>query len=87
MGLRFVASTFVGQGLDSLIFYPVAFYGLEGWPTDQLFKTVLSQWAIKTGWEIILLPVTVMIVMALKRAEGVDIYDDQTDFSPFKAKL
>ncbi len=87
MGLRFVASTFVGQGLDSLIFYPIAFYGLEGWPTDQLFKTVLSQWAIKTGWEIILLPVTVLIVMALKRREGVDIYDDQTDFSPFKAKL
>jgi uncharacterized integral membrane protein (TIGR00697 family) len=87
MGLRFVASTFVGQGLDSLIFYPIAFYGLDGWPTDQLFKTVLSQWAIKTGWEIILLPVTVMIVLALKRREGVEIYDDQTDFSPFKAKL
>jgi queuosine precursor transporter len=87
MGLRFVASTFVGQGLDSLIFYPIAFYGLEGWPTDQLFKTVLSQWAIKTGWEIILLPVTVMIVMALKRREGVDVYDDKTDFSPFTAKL
>ncbi len=58
MGLRFVASTVVGQGLDSLIFYPIAFYGLEGWPTGELFKTVLSQWAIKTGWEIILLPVT-----------------------------
>jgi queuosine precursor transporter len=87
MGLRFVASTFVGQGLDSLIFYPIAFYGLEGWPTDQLFMTVLSQWAIKTGWEILLLPITVTIVTALKRREGVDIYDDQTDFSPFRAKL
>lgn len=84
MGLRFVGSTFVGQGLDSLIFYPVAFLGLEGWPTDELFKTVLSQWAIKTGWEILLLPVTIAIVLALKKREGVDIYDDKTDFTPFK---
>jgi uncharacterized integral membrane protein (TIGR00697 family) len=86
MGLRFVASTFVGQGLDSLIFYPVAFYGLDGWPTDALFQTVLSQWAIKTGWEIILLPATIAIVVALKRREGVDLYDDTTDFTPFRVK-
>jgi queuosine precursor transporter len=82
MGLRFVASTFVGQGLDSLIFYPVAFYGAEGWPTTELFKTVLSQWAIKTGWEIMLLPITIAIVVALKRREGVDVYDEGTNFSP-----
>jgi queuosine precursor transporter len=87
MGLRFVASTFVGQGLDSLIFYPVAFWGQEGWETTQLFKTVLSQWAIKTGWEIILLPITIMIVTALKRREGVDVFDEGTDFTPFRAKL
>ncbi len=86
MGLRFVISTFVGQGLDSLIFYPVAFYGLDGWPSDQLFKTVLSQWAIKSGWEILLLPVTIAIVIALKRREGVDVYDEGTNFSPFAAK-
>ncbi len=87
MGLRFVASTFVGQGLDSLIFYPVAFYGLEGWPTEDLFKTVLSQWAIKTGWEIILLPLTIAIVVALKRREGIDLYDEGTDFTPFRARV
>ncbi|MBP7952352.1 MAG: queuosine precursor transporter [Sphingorhabdus sp.] len=86
MGLRFVASTFVGQGLDSFIFYPVAFYGLDGWPADELFKTVLSQWAIKTGWEIILLPVTIAIVLALKRREGVDVFDDGTNFSPFQSR-
>ena len=86
MGLRFVASTIVGQGLDSLIFYPVAFYGQDGWATDALFQTVLSQWAIKTGWEILLLPLTVAIVTWLKRREGVDVYDDSTDFSPFHVK-
>lgn len=83
MGLRFVASTFVGQGLDSLIFYPVAFYGLDGWPTDALMQTVVSQWAIKTGWEILLLPITIAIVTWLKRREGVDLFDRGTNFSPF----
>lgn len=87
MGLRFVASTVVGQGLDSLIFYPIAFFGLEGWPTGELMKTVLSQWAIKTGWEIILLPLTILIVVALKRREGVDVFDEGTDFNPFGAKV
>lgn len=87
MGLRFVASTVIGQGLDSLIFYPIAFYGLDGWPTNELFKTVLSQWAIKTGWEILLLPLTITIVTAIKRREGVEIYDNQTDFSPFKTQV
>ena len=87
MGLRFVASTIVGQGLDSLIFYPIAFYGLVGWPTGELMKTVLSQWAIKTGWEILLLPLTILIVVALKRREGVDVFDEGTDFTPFAAKV
>jgi queuosine precursor transporter len=86
IGLRFVASTVVGQGLDSLIFYPVAFYGLDGWPNAALAQTVVSQWAIKTGWEIILLPVTIAIVTWLKRREGVDVYDDATDFSPFHVR-
>jgi queuosine precursor transporter len=86
MGLRFVASTIVGQGLDSLIFYPVAFYGLDGWPNAALAQTVVSQWAIKTGWEILLLPVTIAIVTWLKRREGVDVYDDATDFSPFDVR-
>ncbi len=87
MGLRFVASTVVGQGIDSLLFYPIAFYGQDGWPTVELFRTVLSQWAIKAGWEVILLPVTVAIVVALKRREGVDVYDDGTDFTPFRTRV
>ncbi len=87
MGWRFVASTVVGQGIDSAIFYPVAFYGLEGWPTADLWRTALSQWAIKTGWEIILLPLTIAIVAALKRREGMEVFDDGTDFTPFRTRL
>lgn len=81
--LRTIGSTFVGQGLDSLIFYPLAFYGLAGWPPETLFQVVLSQWAIKTVWEAVLTPVTYGVVGWLKRREGVDVYDTETEFSPF----
>ena len=80
---RTIGSTVVGQGLDSLIFYPLAFYGLAGWPPEQLWQVVISQWIIKTSWEAILTPVTYIVVGWLKAREGVDIYDENTDFSPF----
>lgn len=80
---RTIGSTVVGQGLDSLIFYPLAFYGIAGWPPEQLFQVVLSQWLIKTTWEAVLTPVTYLVVGTLKRREGVDVYDSDTDFSPF----
>ena len=81
--VRTIGSTVVGQGLDSLIFYPLAFWGLAGWPVEQLWQVVLSQWLIKTAWEAILTPVTYAVVGFLKRREGVDVYDTATDFSPF----
>ena len=81
--LRTIGSTFVGQGLDSLIFYPLAFYGLAGWPPEQLMQVVVSQWAIKTAWEALLTPVTYAVVGTLKRREGVEVFDRGTDFSPF----
>lgn len=80
---RTIGSTVVGQGLDSLIFYPLAFYGIAGWPPEQLMQVVLSQWAIKTAWEVLLTPVTYLAVGALKRGEGVEVFDEGTDFSPF----
>ena len=81
--MRTIGSTVVGQGLDSLIFYPMAFYGLAGWPIEQLWQVVLSQWLIKTAWEALLTPVTYAAVGFLKRREGVDVFDAGTDFSPF----
>lgn len=85
--MRTIGSTVVGQGLDSLIFYPLAFYGLAGWPPEQLVQVVVSQWLIKTGWEALLTPVTYAVVGTLKRREGLDVFDEGTDFSPFKAKI
>jgi queuosine precursor transporter len=81
--LRTIGSTLVGQGVDSLIFYPLAFWGLAGWPPEQLGQVVLSQWLIKSGWEALLTPVTYAVVGFLKRREGVEVFDAGTDFSPF----
>ncbi len=81
--MRTIGSTVVGQGLDSLIFYPLAFYGLAGWPPELLWQVVISQWLIKTAWEALLTPVTYLVVGFLKRREGVEVFDSDTDFSPF----
>jgi hypothetical protein len=80
---RTIGSTFVGQGIDSLLFYPLAFFGV--WETETLLKVLLIQWALKVAWEAILTPVTYAVVGWLKRREGVDVYDRATDFTPFRA--
>ncbi|MGB7408331.1 MAG: queuosine precursor transporter [Pontixanthobacter sp.] len=81
--MRTIGSTVVGQGFDSLIFYPLAFYGLAGWPPELIGQLIVSQWLIKTAWEALLTPVTYLVIGKLKRAEGADVYDTNTDFSPF----
>ncbi len=83
---RTIGSTVVGQGLDSAIFYPLAFWALPGWPVETLVQVALSQWFIKVAWEALLTPVTYVVVGRLKRAEGVDLFDTNTDFSPFSGK-
>jgi len=79
---RTIGSTIVGQGVDSLLFYPLAFYGV--WSTDQVLTVMATNWALKVGWEIVLTPVTYLFVNAFKRGEGLDVYDELTDFTPFK---
>ena len=84
MGWRFVVSTVFGEGVDSLLFYPIAFYGI--WGNDLLLKVMVAQWLLKLGVEVVMLPVTVRIVQALKRAEDEDYYDRKTNFTPFSLK-
>ena len=81
---RTIGSTIAGQGIDSLIFYPLAFLGAQGWTTGLVLKVLVTQWVLKVSWEVILTPVTYLVVNTLKRREGVDIYDGHTDFTPFK---
>ena len=80
---RTIGSTVVGQGVDSALFYPIAFLGAAGWTTELVITVALTQWALKTAWEVLLTPVTYQVVGFLKRREGVDVFDTDTDFSPF----
>ena len=80
---RTIGSTIVGEGADSLIFYPLAFYGMADWPVSTLGAVMLSQFILKVSWEVLLTPVTYAVVGWLKRKEGVDVYDVGTDFTPF----
>jgi queuosine precursor transporter len=82
---RTIGSTIFGQGVDSLIFYPLAFAGV--WSNTQVATIMVFNWGLKVVWEIVLTPVTYAVVGALKRHEGVDLFDDHTDFTPFRAKL
>ncbi len=80
--LRTIGSTIAGEGIDSLIFYPVAFYGV--WTTEVLVSVMISNYCIKVAWEAMITPFTYLIVNALKKAERVDHFDYKTNFSPFK---
>ncbi|GAA0728398.1 queuosine precursor transporter [Sphingomonas japonica] len=82
---RTIGSTVVGQAIDSLLFYPIAFLGI--WSTEQVLTVMVTNWALKVGWEVMLTPATYLVVGRLKRAEGVDLFDRDTDFTPFSAKL
>ena len=84
---RTIGSTIIGEGADSLIFYPLAFYGMLDWPIETLGAVMLSQFVLKVGWEVVLTPVTYAVVGWLKRREGVDVFDVGTDFTPFSAKV
>jgi queuosine precursor transporter len=82
---RTIGSTIVGQGVDSLIFYPLAFWGV--WSNSQVITVMFTNWGLKVLWEVVLTPVTYAVVGWLKRKEGVDIFDEGTDFTPFKTKV
>ena len=84
---RTIGSTIVGQGVDSLLFYPLAFYGAPDWPVEAMLMVMASQFILKVSWEVLLTPVTYAVVGFLKRREGVDVFDTDTDFTPFKASV
>ena len=84
---RTISSTVFGQGVDSLLFYPLAFWGASGWTNDAVLTVMVTNWALKVLWEVLLTPVTYAVVGYLKRKEGVVVFDEGTDFTPFSAKV
>ncbi|HYL22926.1 MAG TPA: queuosine precursor transporter [Burkholderiales bacterium] len=82
---RTIGSTLVGELVDSLLFYSIAFYGI--WATTDVFQIAINQYVLKTLWEVIMTPVTYKVVGFLKRAEQEDYYDRNTDFTPFRLRV
>jgi uncharacterized integral membrane protein (TIGR00697 family) len=82
--MRTIGSTLAGQAVDSMIFYPLAFYGV--WETATLAKVVAFNWFMKVSIEALFTPATYAVVGFLKRAENEDYYDRGTDFTPFSLK-
>jgi uncharacterized integral membrane protein (TIGR00697 family) len=78
--LRTIGSTLVGQAADSAVFITAAFWGIL--PTAALSSAVVAQWLVKSGYEALATPLTYLVVNALKRVEGVEVFDRTTDFRP-----
>jgi len=84
--MRTIGSTLFGEGVDSLLFYPLAFWGSGIIPDEQLPAVMLAQFVAKVGVEVAFTPLTYRIVAWLKRAENEDYYDRDTDFNPFSLR-
>jgi queuosine precursor transporter len=78
---RTIGSTVFGQAVDSAIFYPAAFLGV--WETKDVMAVLVTNWTMKVAGEAILTPVPYVVVNSLKAREGVDVFDTDTEFSPF----
>ena len=82
--IRAVVSTIIGEGADSIVFFTLAFYAII--PTKDMLVLVATQTAMKTAYEIIILPLTNVIVKRVKKIEGVDVYDNDISYNPLKIK-
>lgn len=81
---RFIASTVVGEGVNTLLFYGLALSGVL--PRRQLWLSILTGWGAKVAVEVVMLPVSYAVVRSLKRAERTDYYDVNTDFNPLRIR-
>jgi queuosine precursor transporter len=82
--MRTIGSTVVGEGVDSIIFYPLAFWGV--WEPALVFSVMLNNYMLKVLWEVLVTPFTYKVVGFLKKNEQEDFYDTNTDFTPFSIK-
>jgi hypothetical protein len=80
--VRTIGSTLVGQGFDSIIFISVAFVGSI--PAAGLISAIVTQWLMKSTYEAVATPLTYGVVNFLKKVEGIDVFDRDTDFNPLK---
>ncbi|MEP6936833.1 MAG: queuosine precursor transporter [Chthoniobacterales bacterium] len=78
---RTVGSTVTGQFVDTAVVILIAFGGRTAWST--MLNLIISGYVGKVLYEVLATPLTYFVVNKLKRAERVDVYDRDTNFSPF----
>jgi len=78
---RTIGSTFVGQAVDTAIFATIAFLGTM--PFDVFIMLIISNYIFKVSVEVLFTPVTYFVVNFLKKEENSDVFDTDTNFSPF----
>jgi uncharacterized integral membrane protein (TIGR00697 family) len=83
--LRTIGSTFVGQGLDTLVFILIAWGGILD--SSLIFQKIWSGYFAKVAYEVAATPITYLVVSWLKRVEEVDVFDENTNFTPFSIKV
>lgn len=83
--VRTIGSSFVGQGIDTMIFFPIAYAG--EWPWSLILQIMGVAYVLKVSVEALMTPVTYAVVSYLKRRTGVDVYDYDTSFNPFRIRL
>ena len=81
---RTIGSTVVGQAVDTTVVMFLAFYGTR--PVGVIVRLIVSGYLIKVVYETLMTPITYAIVNTLKRTEGVDYFDYETNFNPFATK-
>jgi queuosine precursor transporter len=82
---RTIGSTLCGELVDSVLFYSIAFAGTM--THAELLTVMMTQYVLKSGWEVISTPITYKLVNFLKRAEQEDYYDRDTNFTPFSLRV
>lgn len=82
---RTIGSTIVGQAVDSMLFYSIAFLGI--WSIEQVLLVMVSNYLLKVLWEVLMTPFTYKLVNFLKQKEGIDVYDTNTNFTPFSIAI
>ena len=83
--MRTIGSTVASEAMDSIIFYPIAFY--DFWPNSLLLTVMLTNYVLKATWEIVATPLTYKVVGFLKRKEHEDYYGRDTNFTPFSIEV
>lgn len=80
---RTIGSTVIGEAVDTLVFYPLAFAGLPFFSWELILTIMASNYCLKVLWEVVATPFTYKVVAFLKKQEKEDYYDYDTNFSPF----